>query len=171
MPKAWPLLASTLNAQLGRAKTYFFLDEGRWAKADPAADLEAGEVRPSRSVFDAADADGADVTFLGWVWESALPAAVLEVGPVFGLESVLEADLAADGEVTLPAPFVAAADCALAAKLPFCTVPPLLRASALWIREAAPPVMGVLDLLALGLLGGFVAMKFSLSVVVNLYWA
>jgi hypothetical protein len=67
----------------------------------PAADFESLDVRPSRSVFDAAFAAGDDVTFEGALrWESALPPEDLEALPVDALESVFEALRAAGLEVT-----------------------------------------------------------------------
>jgi hypothetical protein len=44
--------------------------------------------------------------------------------------------------------FCAAADCARAPKLPLLTWPPLLRAVALWMRDAAADVIGLLPLFA-----------------------
>jgi hypothetical protein len=53
------------------------------AKALPAADFERFDVRPSRSVLDAAVAAAGDVVFSGALrWESALPAADFEAFPV-----------------------------------------------------------------------------------------
>jgi len=89
-------------------------------------------VRPSRSVCDAADADDADVTFLGATCESALPPTDFEAEPVFALEIVLDAAFADGGEVALfGAGLEAAADCARAAKLPLGTARSFDRAVAL----------------------------------------
>jgi len=61
-------------------------------------------VRPSRSAFEAADAAGADVTFLGALrWDNALPPADLDAAPVESLRSVFDAALAAREPVTLDA--------------------------------------------------------------------
>jgi hypothetical protein len=58
--------------------------------------------RPSRSVFEAADAALAEVVFLVRLWESALPAADFDVLSVEVLRSVLEALDAAFDAVPLP---------------------------------------------------------------------
>jgi len=64
--------------------------------------LEALLLRPSLSVFDAAEAALALVCFAGaLVWDSALAAAVFDFTPVDPLLNVLEALLAAFGPVTL----------------------------------------------------------------------
>lgn len=58
----------------------------------PAADFDAFDVRPSRSVFEAADADFLLVCRLGVpVWESALADEVLVLLPVLLLRSVFDA--------------------------------------------------------------------------------
>lgn len=58
----------------------------------PAADLEAFEVLPSRSVFEAADAAFRPVCrFAVPVWDSALADEVLVLPPVLLLRSVFEA--------------------------------------------------------------------------------
>ena len=58
---------------------------------------------PLLSVFDAAVAAGAEVTFFGDTWDSALPAEDLDVLLVLGFESVFDADLAAGADVVLVA--------------------------------------------------------------------
>ena len=73
---------------------------GTCESADPAADLEVEAVRPSRSVFEAAEAAEEVVAFRGFTCDRALPAAALDVLPTLGLQSVFAADLATDGEVT-----------------------------------------------------------------------
>jgi len=74
----------------------FFCD-----KALAAADFESFDVRPSRRVFEAADAAALEVDFPGaLLWARALPAADFEAFAVEGLESVLEALLAAVLDVT-----------------------------------------------------------------------
>ena len=122
--------------------------------AEPAADFDAAPVRPSRSVFDAAEAATGDVTFFGATCDKALPEAVLDALAVLGLEMVFEAAFAAEVEVVF-----AAADWARAANVFFSTIPLLERAVAPCIREAA---MGVI--LDCGLAGGFVAISFFLLI-------
>jgi len=64
--------------------------------------LEALLLRPSLSVFDAAEAALALVCFAGaLVWDNALAAAVFDFTPVDPLLNVLEALLAAFDPVTL----------------------------------------------------------------------
>lgn len=83
-------------------------------------------------------AAGAEVTFLGATWESALAAADFDATPVLFDDNVLEAAFAARAPVTSPPPvFLAAADCARAANVPFATTPPDDFAVALWTRAAA----------------------------------
>lgn len=80
---------------------YFFFEEFFCASALPAADFDAVDVRPSRSVLDAAVAAADEVELAGALrWDRALPAADLEALPVSGLDRVLEALLAAVLEVT-----------------------------------------------------------------------
>lgn len=80
---------------------YLFFGAGFWLSALPAADFESLDVRPSRSVFEAAFAAAEDVDFPGALrWDRALPAADLEALPVEELERVFEALRAADLEVT-----------------------------------------------------------------------
>lgn len=89
---------------MGRVRSsgcYFFLRADACVNALPAADLESLEVRPSRSVFEAAVAATGDVVFAGALrWESALPAALFEALAVAGFESVFEALRAAGFDVT-----------------------------------------------------------------------
>jgi hypothetical protein len=81
--------------------TYFFFGVDFWVSALPAADFESLEVRPSRSVFDAAFAAADDVVFSGALrWDSALPAADLEALPVEELDRVFDPLRAAGLEVT-----------------------------------------------------------------------
>ena len=55
----------------------------RWERALPAADLDAADVRPSRSTLDAAVAADLDVDSMGLrVCVSALAAAVFDARPV-----------------------------------------------------------------------------------------
>jgi hypothetical protein len=71
---------------------YFPLDPCFCDSALPAADLDALLVRPSRSVFEAAEAALDDVVLLGaFDWESALPAALFDALPVAWFVSVLDA--------------------------------------------------------------------------------
>ena len=83
------------SIELVKIQLYFFFFDGVWARALPAADLEALLVRPSLNTFDAAfDAFG-EVCFLGaFVWDRALPAADFEDFPVDLLFNVFEALLA-----------------------------------------------------------------------------
>lgn len=82
--------------------THYFFRFGVCDKAEPAADLEALLVRPSRSAFEAALAALVLVCFFGaLVWLNALPAAFFDVVPVFFERRVLDALLAAFGLVTL----------------------------------------------------------------------
>ena len=93
---------------LGRRVRYFFLplprpvdfdlplEGGFCESALPAAVFEVLLVRPSRSVFEAAEAALGDVTFLGaFRCDSALPPAVFDVFPVDLLRRVLDALVAA----------------------------------------------------------------------------
>ena len=83
---------------------YFFraFRDGLCESALPAADLEVLLVRPSRSVFDAADAALLEVTFFGaFRCDSALPAEDFDVRPVDFPRNVLEALLAAGFLVVL----------------------------------------------------------------------
>jgi hypothetical protein len=103
-------------------------------------------VRPSRNVFDAAEAACADVIRLGATWESVLPAADFDVALVLVLDIVADADFAAGAVVTFAdIGLVAAVDCARAAKLPLGTEPLLAFAVAAWIRADASGVIGVFD--------------------------
>ena len=80
---------------------FFFLDRV-CANALPAADLEALLVRPSESVFEAAEAAFLPVCFFGApVCDNALAAADLDFLPVDLEVSVFEAFLATDLLVTL----------------------------------------------------------------------
>lgn len=101
-------------------------------------------VRPSRSTFDAAVAADEEVTFFGATCDKALPAAALEDLPVVLLVSTVEAAFAACTPVVFATALLVVADCARAAKLFFATTPPLDFAVALWIRDAALGVIGVL---------------------------
>lgn len=75
---------------------------GVCANALPAADFEALLVRPSRSVFEAADAAVWLVCLAGALrCDRALPPAVFDASPVDLLESVLDALVAAGLLVTL----------------------------------------------------------------------
>jgi hypothetical protein len=94
--------------------------------------LDAGLVRPSRSVFDAAEAAVGEVIFFGATCDNVLPAADLEAAPVFGLASVLDAAFAAGCEVIFEETGLgAAADCARAANVSLATMPLFERAVAL----------------------------------------
>jgi hypothetical protein len=62
-----------------------------WERALPAADFDALLVRPSRRVFEAAEAALAEVVLLDPVWDSALPAADLDAWPVDLLVRVFDA--------------------------------------------------------------------------------
>lgn len=97
-----------LHTLVRPVRPYFFLpfprpfdfdllfDGGFCASALPAADFDVLLVRPSRSIFDAADAALGDVTFLGALrCDNALPPAVFDFCPVDLLRSVLDALLAA----------------------------------------------------------------------------
>jgi hypothetical protein len=73
-----------------------------WAKALPAADFDAAEVRPSLSTLEAAVAARADVvSFLAFDWVKALPAAAFDAFPVEEELSALAAAFAALGPVCL----------------------------------------------------------------------
>jgi hypothetical protein len=78
------------------------LATARCAKADPAALLEAGLVRPSLNTADAALAALADVALGGTTCDKALPAADFDAFPVEPLESTEEELFAA----LLPVTFV-----------------------------------------------------------------
>lgn len=58
---------------------YFFFEVERWARADPAALLEAALVRPSRRTLDAAVAALAEVVLFESTCAKVLPAAVFDV--------------------------------------------------------------------------------------------
>lgn len=81
---------------------FFFLVDGRWARALPAADFEDLLVRLSFRTEDAARAAFLDVTLRGaFVCDSALPAALFDLAPVDLFWRVDEAFFAALGLVTL----------------------------------------------------------------------
>lgn len=82
---AWPI------ATTWRRAGYFLPFPCLCESALPATDFEALLVRPSRSVFEAADAALAEVVLLDPVWESALPAADFEVLLVDLLARVFDA--------------------------------------------------------------------------------
>lgn len=80
----------------------FFLPDGRWEMALPAADFDVLLVRPSLRTDEAALAAFFEVTFFGlFVWDKALPAEVFDFAPVDLLLSVEDAFFAALGLVTL----------------------------------------------------------------------
>ncbi len=80
---------------------YFFLEVVFCVSALPAEDLESFDVRPSRSVLDAAVAADEDVAFSGALrCDKALPADDLDAFPVAGLDRVFDALVAAGFEVT-----------------------------------------------------------------------